>query len=245
MFIEKIFNIKNKNIIVAGSNSGIGLQVAKSLIQAKARVIRIDKFFSNHLLSKDYICDIVDETEVNKVIQKINRKYKKIDGLVNCVGVTIASKNPYKDLKAFSKTLDVNLKGAFNLCSNYCENLNTKKSSVINITSLGASVAFPLNPSYQASKAGLKQLTKAFARDFAKNGIRFNSICPGYFKTKMTKKSFNNPIEKRLRDSRMLLNRWGKVEDIAGGVIFLLTDASSYITGTEIKIDGGWLANGL
>jgi NAD(P)-dependent dehydrogenase (short-subunit alcohol dehydrogenase family) len=245
MFLEKIFNIKNKTIIVAGSNSGIGLEIATSLIKLKAKLIRIDKTFTTKLSSDDYLCDISNEKSVSSCIKIIGKKYKKVDGLVNCAGITLFSKKPYNETILFSKTMAVNLIGAFNLCSNYCTKLNSKKSSVVNITSLGANLAFPLNPSYQASKAGLKQLTKSFARDFSKNEIRFNNICPGYIKTKMTKLSYDNPIQKKIRDNRMMLNRWGSPKDIVGCVIYLLTDASSYVTGAEINIDGGWLAKGL
>ena len=158
---------------------------------------------------------------------------------------SLTSKNPYNDQNSFDETIEVNLKGAFNLCSNYCLNLNSTNSSVINITSLGANQAFPKNPSYQASKSGLKQLTKAFALDFANKKIRFNSICPGYIKTKMTEKSYSDASQRNNRTSRMMMNRWGNVDDILGGVIYLLSDSSSYVTGTELTIDGGWLNKGL
>ena len=243
--IEKIFDIQNKNIIIAGSNDGIGKDLAKRLKKTKANIIRIDKSFTSSIGTDDYVCDITNEKNLKIIFKKIKLKYKKINGMVNCVGISISVKNPYKDLKVFKKTLDVNLKGAFNLCSYYCLDLNTSNSSVINITSLGANQAFPNNPSYQASKSGLKQLTKSYALDFAKKNIRFNSICPGYIKTKMTKKSFSITSQRNMRTSRTMLKRWGDVDDILGGVIYLLSDSSNYVTGTELIIDGGWLNKGL
>jgi NAD(P)-dependent dehydrogenase (short-subunit alcohol dehydrogenase family) len=245
MSIKKIFNIQNKNIIIAGSNSGIGKKLSERLKKLKANIIRIDKHFTSNLKSDDYICDVTDQKKLKKIFQNIKKKYKKINGMVNCVGITLTSKNPYNDQNSFDETIEVNLKGAFNLCSNYCLNLNSTNSSVINITSLGANQAFPKNPSYQASKSGLKQLTKAFALDFANKKIRFNSICPGYIKTKMTKKSYSDISQRNNRTSRMMMKRWGNVDDILGGVIYLLSDSSSYVTGTELTIDGGWLNKGL
>ena len=245
MSIEKVFDIQNKNIIIAGSNNGIGKDLSKRLKKTKANIIRIDKHFTTDLNTDDYVCDIKDQKKLKKTFQKLKKKYKKINGMVNCIGISLSSKKPYSDSRSFDETIDVNLKGAFNLCSNYCLNLNSSNSSVINITSLGANQAFPKNPSYQASKSGLKQLTKAFALDFANKKIRFNSICPGYIKTKMTEKSYSVASQRNNRTSRTMMNRWGNVDDILGGVIYLLSDSSSYVTGTELIIDGGWLNKGL
>ena len=114
---------------------------------------------------------------------------------------------------------------------------------IINITSINAELAFPDNPAYVSMKHGLKGLTKALAKDYAKYNIRVNAIGPGYFRTKMTNKSwFNNRDE---ITKKTLLGRWGEPDDIMGAVIFLCSDASSYITGQTIYIDGGWLVNGL
>ncbi|MDA9772570.1 SDR family oxidoreductase, partial [Amylibacter sp.] len=113
-----------------------------------------------------------------------------------------------------------------------------------NITSLGAELGFPDNPSYQMSKAGLRQLTKALARDWGEFGIRANNICPGYIKTAMTTKSFNDIKLNKQRSDNTLLKRWGEPEDLIGPALFLVSDASSYMTGTDIYVDGGWTANG-
>ena len=94
------------------------------------------------------------------------------------------------------------------------------------------------------SKAGLRQLTKALARDWGEFGIRANNICPGYIKTAMTAKSFNNSKLKNQRSDNTLLKRWGEPEDLIGPALFLVSDASSYMTGTDIYVDGGWTANG-
>ena len=117
--------------------------------------------------------------------------------------------------------------------------------SIINITSLNAELAFPNNPAYVAFKGGLKQLTKALALDLGQYNIRVNNIGPGYMKTDMTKKSWLNPKLRKARTSRILLNRWGEKEDIVGPCIFLASDASKYVTGHDLYVDGGWLANGL
>ena len=124
--------------------------------------------------------------------------------------------------------------------------MKKKKSGVIiNITSINAEFAFPDNPSYQVTKAGLKQLTKSLALDLAKFGIRVNSVGPGYFRTSMTKKSWNNlKKRKKIREST-ILKRWGVPKDLEGIIVFLSSDSSEYITGQDIYVDGGWSAKGI
>ena len=117
--------------------------------------------------------------------------------------------------------------------------------SIINITSLASMMGMPGNPGYVASKGGLGMLTKGLAIDLARDNIRVNNIIPGYILTDMTSKSYSDQKLKKLRDQRMIKNRWGQPKDLAGAVILLASDASDYITGTDIIVDGGWSAKGL
>jgi NAD(P)-dependent dehydrogenase (short-subunit alcohol dehydrogenase family) len=244
MYVNNLFNIKDKKIIITGSNSGIGLELSRSLIKLNASVIRIDLKFYGKLNTTDYVCDLRNKEEVLEIFKKIKKKFRNIEGLVNCAGISINLINPYEDINYYENTLNSNLKSAFIVTTEACK-IMKKKGSVINITSLGAEQAFPMNPAYQLSKAGLRQLTKAFARDYSKFGIRFNNLCPGYIKSKMTLRSYKDPIAKKIRLERMLLNRWGKSSDLVGPAVFLLSEASSYITGTDIYVDGGWIVKGI
>ena len=116
---------------------------------------------------------------------------------------------------------------------------------MINITSLGAERAFPNNPAYIASKGGLKMLTRYYAKELGADGIRVNNVGPGYMLTDMTRKGYENDSLRRAREQQTLLKRWGQPADLQGVVIFLASDASSYVTGQDIYVDGGWLTNGL
>jgi NAD(P)-dependent dehydrogenase (short-subunit alcohol dehydrogenase family) len=120
-----------------------------------------------------------------------------------------------------------------------------KSGVIINITSINAELAFPNNPAYVSSKGGLKQLTKSLALDLGKYGIRVNNIGPGYIRTDMTKKSWLNKSRRKKIEEKTMLGRWGVSEDLSGLVIFLSSDSSSYITGQDFYVDGGWLAKGL
>ena len=244
---NNLFSVKNLVVIITGSGRGIGLELAISFANNGAKVIRLDKNLKKikKYPFQDFKLDLSNFSLTNQTLAKIKQKFKHVDVLINNAGVSIKSNNPY-DQKILHKTLAINLNAAFNLSNIVCKIMaKRKKGSIINITSLGAEMGFEKNPSYQVSKAGLKQLSKALACDWGHKNIRVNNICPGYLKTSMTIKSFKNKTLKSKRDARMMLKKWGKPADLVGPCIFLASDASSYITGADIAVDGGWLAKGL
>jgi|TARA_Y100000294_G_C8495409_1_gene312572 2-deoxy-D-gluconate 3-dehydrogenase len=244
---KKLFSIKNFVAIITGSGRGIGLEIAISFFKCGAKVIRIDSNLQKNKKYKfeDFEIDLTKKKLLEQTINKIEKKHRRIDVLINNAGVTLSGNNPY-DEKILKDTLSVNLVVAYNLSNQVCKIMSKrKKGSIINITSLAAETGFENNPSYQVSKAGLKQLSKALACDWGHKNIRINNICSGYIKTSMTKKSYKNPLLKKNRDTRMILNRWGEPKDIVGPCVFLASDSSSYITGSDIIVDGGWLAKGL
>lgn len=250
-----MFNINKKVVIITGGNSGIGLTISKYFNNYGAKVIRIDKKFSNKINNKssknnisnlDIKINLSDTKKIPKLLFKIKKRFSKIDGLINCHGITKELKNLKNLNQNFEETINNNLKSTFVLSSLVCELMaKNNGGSVINITSLGAHLGFPKNPSYQMSKAGLRQLTKSLALDWGKKSVRVNNICPGYIKSTMTLKSYRNLKTKKKRLDRMMLNRWGTSEDVVGAAIFLISEASSYITGSDIYVDGGWTSKGL
>ena len=147
---------------------------------------------------------------------------------------------------AWQKTFQVNLEAPFQLSRRLAPRMQAQGGgSIINVTSIGAERGFPDNPAYGAAKGALKQLTKSMATDLGSRGIRVNNLGPGYFHTDMTRQSHSDPARREARAARTLLGRWGEPADLAGAVIFLASDASSYMTGQDLYIDGGWLAKGL
>ena len=168
----------------------------------------------------------------------------KIDGLVNCAGITKGNTIfKYKELD-WEDTYKVNLKAPYILSRMVAEKMLVNGGgSIINITSLSSELGFPNNPAYVSSKGGLKQLTRSLAVDLGRYNIRVNNIGPGYIKTNMTKNGWKENRKKI--EERTILGRWGEPEDLVGAAIFLLSDASSYVTGQDIYVDGGYLAKGL
>ncbi len=238
------FNVTDRVVIVTGSNRGNGLAIAEGLSGVGSKVIRIDLSFDSEVNSDDIVLDLSNLKEINNAVKEIAKKYGRIDALVNNAGISIASQDPYFDYSSYEKTLSINLHAAFVMSSSVCSIMASQNSgSIVNISSLGAELAFPNNPSYQISKAGLRQLTKAIAKDWGEVGIRANNICPGYIRTEMTAQSYADEELNNQRKDQMIIKRWGEPEDLIAPTIFLISDASSYITGTDIYVDGGWKAN--
>ena len=141
----------------------------------------------------------------------------------------------------------VNLTGLFYLTKLVGKKMieNKVKGRIINLTSIGAHLGFPSNPAYAASKGGLRNLTKSLALDWGEYGIRVNNLSPGYTKTKMNSTSWEDENLRQVRSNRTIQGRWADTNDLIGPIIFLSSDASSYITGTDIVVDGGWLSKGI
>jgi len=247
---DGLFSVKGKVIIITGSGQGIGEFLASGLSKSGATVYCIDKKFKkgqkkSRGLNK-ILCDITKLDEIKTTCSEIIKKDKRIDVLINNAGITIPDKIDNYALDSWRKTLDVNLTGAFLFTQQVLRQMKKNHSgSIINITSINAEFGFPDNPAYIASKGGLKMLGKSLARDCGKYGIRVNNLGPGYILTKMTEKSYRNKKKYAARKANTMLDRWGKTSDLLGPCIFLASEASSYITGQDIYVDGGWSANGL
>ena len=248
---NSLFSLEGKIIIITGAGRGIGEFLAINLANHGAFVYRIDKKFNKitkrptNMFSK--LCDITDEKKFENICSDIFKQHKRIDVLVNNAGITlpVSSSKTYPK-KGWDETLKINLSSAFHVSQIVIKYMvKKKKGSIINITSINAEFGFPNNPAYVASKGGLKQLGKALARDWGKYGIRVNNLGPGYIKTDMTMESFRNRKKRTVREDCTMLGRWGEVKDLLGPCIFLASDASDYVTGQDVYVDGGWSANGL
>lgn len=246
-----MFSIQNKVILVSGSAKGNGKVLADGFVKKGAIVIyldRLSKVKKNHLIDKtgrsiSVKIDLTYKKDLTLLNNKL-LKFNKIDALVNNAGVSLPEDNlSYNN--NWNKTLNTNLSSIYNLTKLVTRLMVAQKAgSIVNITSLSSKMGFKGNPSYHASKGGLKQLTKSFAADYGQYNIRFNNICPGYIKTDMTIKSFKDSKKRNIIKSRTMLKRWGESKDLLGPSIFLISDASSYITGSTIYVDGGFTSFG-
>jgi len=239
--MNNLFSVKDKVVIITGGARGNGLALTEGFRAHGAIVYSCDILNKNKKDPNHFIFNIKDVYSLAKFVDQVYENEKHIDVLINNAGVTNSG---YTD-SAWDETYQINLKSLFNitrLCLKYM--VQKTRGSIINITSLNAEVSFPNNPSYIATKGAIKQLTKAIARDYGKYNIRANNLGPGYIITDMTATSYKNEEIRTNRANRTMLGRWGCSEDLVGPAIFLASRASSYITGEDIYVDGGWLAKG-
>ena len=251
-YIEDLFSLDGKVSIVTGAARGNGKAILEALSHAGSTVVAVDvlkeevESTSEELGCDFYICDITSEEELQAMVAHVIRRHEKIDVLVNNAGVTHGQKFEDYSCDKWELTYEVNLKAPFRLSQMVSKHMIKRKSgSIINISSLNSDLAFPDNPAYMASKGGLKQLTKSAAYDLGKYGIRANNIVPGYMLTSMTMNSWGNPEKRKQREDRSLLGRWGASSDLAGASVFLASDASSFVTGQDLFVDGGWSVKGI
>lgn len=247
----KFFSLSGKVAIVTGTSRGNGATIAHALLDAGALVYCLQRTVTAENTVKNPNArtrkvDVTDSQNLEKVVNEIAEEADRIDILVNNAGITIGNPSESYKIEDWDKTFNTNIRAVFVLSQLVVLHMAKQNSGVIvNITSINAEQGFPGNPAYVASKGGLKQLSKALALDFAKYGIRVNNLGLGYFQTDMTKKSFNDPELKKQRDQHILLGRWGESSDLIGPILFLCSDASKYMTGQDLYLDGGWLAKGL
>ena len=231
-------------ILITGSSGAIGGAIAHKLLEQGHEIFGIDKEHNPDLVSQ-ITCDLSSQSGLEAGLEWIDTSAEFFGALINCAGVTFPSDNQF-DLQIYYKTMRINLEIPFILSGALINKAMKSKQplSIVNITSLGAHQGFPDNPSYQVSKAGLSQLTRAISVDFGKYNIRANNLVPGYIRTPMTQKSFSDETANKARAARSTLKRWGEPSDLLGAVELLISESGSFIAGSDIFVDGGWHING-
>ena len=245
--MSDLFDLIGKVAIVTGAARGIGQGIAIELARAGADVVVSDIIPEEGTIKQIkalkrkaiYIkTDISKKNEVENLINETIKNFKKIDILVNNAGIYLAGNISDFSEENWDKTMDINVKGCF-LCSQAVLKHMKKGSSIINISSVAGIEGSAGGAAYCASKGGIRLFTKALAAEVGHLGIRVNSIHPGLIDTAMA-----SGLNKKMKAdmlNKFLIKRVGKPIDIAGPVVFLASEASSYITGSEIIVDGGWI----
>ena len=245
-----MFNLKGKVAIVTGAARGIGQSIAIELARQGADIVVSDIIPGKQTVNRIkalkrkaiYVkTDVSNKTEVENLMNETIKKFKKIDILVNNAGIFVTGPTSKVSEEDWDRTININLKGNF-LCSQAALKYMKRGASIINISSVAGIGGYPQAASYCASKGGIRLLTKSLAAEYGPLGIRVNSIHPGIIETVMTKGLLENKKVKQGMLAKLPLKRTGKPVDIAGPVVFLASDAATYITGEEIIVDGGWIA---
>jgi gluconate 5-dehydrogenase len=246
-----LFNIKGKRVLITGSTGGIGYVLAEGLAKAGAELIlngrtrektdeAVASFSNQGLNVSGYTFDITDSAEVERQIANIENDLGGIDVLVNNAG--IQHRAPLEDfsLEDWNRIMNTNLTGAFLVSKAVVKSMIKRQSGkIINICSLQSELGRATITPYASAKGGLKMLTKGMAAEWAKHNIQVNGIGPGYFKTKLTKALWENPEFDTWLCNRTPAHRWGNPEELVGTLIYLASDASSFLNGQIIYVDGG------
>jgi gluconate 5-dehydrogenase len=247
--LQRLFSLEGRVAIVTGGSRGLGAAIAAGLAGAGARVTALGRTAQRPAELPGPVeyrsCDINAAGAFEKLAEEVFAKAKRLDILVNAAGITLSATEG-TDAERFDRTLDANLRATYRACAAAAPYM--KKSgggSIINVTSVNSVLGFPANPGYVAAKGGLRMLTKALAIDLAAAKVRVNAIAPGYIRTAMTAGSHADPAQRAARIERMIIPRYGEPEEVVGAAIFLASPASSYVTGIDLFVDGGWTAKGL
>lgn len=243
--------LEDKVAIITGAGNGQGLAEAKLFLKEGAKVVATDINIENlQALATEYNDalivlkhDIAKENEWDNIINKTLEHFGKIDILVNNAGVP--SRSPVQDetLLGWEQVMDINSTGTF-LGINKCAKvmIQQRVGSIINISSVYGIIGEKGYASYHASKGAIRSLTKASALDLAEYGIRVNSVHPGMIETEMTRDLFEDEEKSVWMKTITPLPLLGKPEDVAYGVLYLASDEAKFVTGSELVIDGGWIA---
>ena len=255
-----MFNLNGKVALITGGSYGIGYAIAKGLAGAGAKIVfndineelvnkGLDSYKNDGIDAKGYVCDVTDENAVNEMVAKIEKEVGVIDILVNNAG--IIKRIPMCEMSAdeFRKVIDVDLNAPF-ICAKAVIPSMIKKGhgKIINICSMMSEFGRETVSAYAAAKGGLKMLTKNIASEYGEYNIQCNGIGPGYIATPQTaplreiqENGERHPFDKFII-SKTPAARWGNPEDLAGPAIFLASDASNFVNGHILYVDGGILA---
>lgn len=253
--MKNLFSIEGKIALVTGSTGGLGFAFARGLAQHGARVIlngrnpdklqsRLEELKNEGYSASGYLFDVSKAEEVNAAVQMMEKDVGPVDILVNNAGITVRTVlDEFEDVD-WENIMGVNLTGAYLVAKALVPSMIKRKSGkIINIGSVQSELGRPGIAPYAASKGGLKMLTKGMAVDWAKHNIQANGIGPGYFKTDMTRALHENPETDAWLRGRTPSERWGEADELLGALLFLASDASSYVNGQMIYVDGGLLAS--
>lgn len=251
--MTNLFDLSGKTAIVTGANTGLGQAIAFALGKAGAAVVLVgrssmaeteNKLHAVGASFKSIKADLATTQPIDELISEASDWAGNLDILVNNAGIIRRADSLEFTEEDWDAVMNVNLKSVFFLSQAFAKHLvvGNRGGKIINIASLLSFQGGIRIPSYTASKSGLAGLTRLLACEWAGKGINVNAIAPGYFDTNNTEALRNDPDRNSAILARIPAGHWGRPEDIGGAAVFLASEAASYVHGTVIPVDGGWLA---
>lgn len=250
------FNLDGRVALITGASRGIGEAIAMTLAQYGAYCILVSrkqealeavvaKIASAGGKAEAVACNMGETEKISALFEQVAAKHGKLDILVNN-----AATNPYfgqmlgADEGAFDKTFGVNLKGPYFMIQNAAKLMknNDKGGAIVNVSSINAIKPEPMQGIYSMTKAAMLAMTQAYAKELAPHNIRVNALLPGLVKTKFSGALMENDAVYKYAIQKIPLNRHAVPDEMAGAVLYLVSDAASYTTGSQLVCDGGFLA---
>ena len=249
--MSELFSLKGRLALVTGSGQGIGYALARGLAQHGAAVVlngrtaeKIDKAVASlrneGFAAQASVFDVVDASAVEAEVARIEQAIAPIDIVVNNAGVQF--RKPLEEFPddKWQMLLQTNVTGVFNVGKAVAKRMIPRgKGKIINIASVMSELARPTIAPYTTTKGAVKNLTRGMCADWAKYGLQVNAIAPGFFKTELNTALFENPEFNTWLEKRTPAGRWGEVGELVGAAVFLASDASSFVNGHTLYVDGG------
>lgn len=253
--VQDLFSLAGRVAIVTGGSKGLGRSIALALAEAGATTVlasrnrddceaaAADLQSQTGMPSHAESLDVTDEGDVRAVFTRVMDRFGRLDVLVNSAGVNARFALEDCPLEDFDRVLGVNLRGTWLCCREAGRVMRPAgRGSVLNMGSALSAVGIPSRTPYCSAKAGVIGLTQTVALEWAGSGLRANALCPGPFLTEMNLALLDKPELAQQVIGRTALNRWALLHEIRGPALFLASDASSYMTGAALYVDGGWTA---
>lgn len=252
---QSLFSLDGKLALVTGSGQGIGFALAKGLAEHGATVVlngrsqdKIDRAFAalrdEGLAFRSSVFDVTDFHAVNEAVSRIESEIGAIDILINNAGVQFRAPLEEFPEEQWQRLLDTNVSGAFYVGKAVARAMiPRRRGKIINIASVQSELARPQIAPYGATKGAIRNLTKGMCTDWARYGLQINAIAPGYFRTELNKALADDPEFSKWLEQRTPARRWGHVEELVGAAVFLASEASSFVNGHTLYVDGGICAS--
>jgi 2-deoxy-D-gluconate 3-dehydrogenase len=248
------FDLTGRTALVTGCKRGIGRAMAEALAEAGANIIGVSASLQSSGSDveqavvatgrsfRGYACDFADRSALREFIKEVKANHPVIDILVNNAGTILRAPAAEHPDEYWDQVMEVNLNAQFFLTRELGREMVARgQGKVIFTASLLTFQGGITVPGYAASKGGIGQLTMAFANEWASQGVNVNAIAPGYIATDNTQALREDPVRREQILARIPAGRWGEPEDFKGPVVFLASDAASYVHGTTLLVDGGWM----